>query len=644
MNRMKRLRASCLCFFTLALVTLLPLGAAPSFAAGLTADMVILNGKILTADNPDPSKFTTAQAAAIYDGKFIAVGTNDEILQYAGDKTQKIDVGGRTVLPGLVESHDHLYDYSNHFFPPGKPRFGETDPPLSWTKDKAEFLAQIRTLALKHKPGEWIITTTRGGEMGIIPELERGDVTRFDLDKVAPNNPIHIHWNVTVDGLLNTKALDPLLQKYPGIHGITRDAKGVPNGRVGGVANLTMWYEFWPQLPPEDIGPYYKMEMEEVAAQGITTFSSRLEPNHIAGYAWLNAKKEMPLRLAYTLETFARSENTESIASRLTGFQGGSGDHIWGAGGDTMWIIGVTPDSIDGTSGPAGSCVRKEYPREVPDFPMWRFQFYGPHGLCRLNDDAYHDIDVIRMAGKYGFRVSGMHVSGDLSLDQFLNEVEASSKLYPDIPGRRWSVDHCQVVHDDQVQRAAKLGVRFSCAPKYLYGGDKSGVGAMKVLYGETEAGNSVIPFKNMIKHGVRGVIELDEHAFHPFLAMQVAITRKDVNGKVWGPDERVSRQEALYMYTRWSSEYVLKENTLGSIEPRKAADLTVLNKDYLTVPEDDIGKLDPVLTVMGGKITYSDPAFASGAGLPTVGYQGPRTRWKRGVVEDAKKGYGGGE
>ena len=162
----------------------------------------------------------------------------------------------------------------------------------------------------------------------------------------------------------------------------------------------------------------------------------------------------------------------------------------------------------------------------------------------------------------------------------------------------------------------------------------------MKVLYGEEDAGNSVIPFKSMIDNGVRGVIELDEHAFHPFLALQVAITRKDVDGKVWGPNQRVSREEALYLYTRWSSEYVLKEKMLGSIEPHKAGDFIILNKDYLTVPEDEIGRIDPVLTVMGGKITYSDPQYAASQGLATVGYQGPRDRWKRGTEADKKRGF----
>jgi predicted amidohydrolase YtcJ len=120
-------------------------------------------------------------------------------------------------------------------------------------------------------------------------------------------------------------------------------------------------------------------------------------------------------------------------------------------------------------------------------------------------------------------------------------------------------------------------------------------------------------------------------------------INRKDVNGKVWGPDQALTRQEALYTYTRWSSEYLLKENFLGSIEPGKAADFIVLNRDYLTVPEDEIGRIDPVLTVMGGKFTYTDPDFATSMGFPQVGYRGSRTHWKRGVPGDARGSFTGG-
>jgi predicted amidohydrolase YtcJ len=219
--------------------------------------------------------------------------------------------------------------------------------------------------------------------------------------------------------------------------------------------------------------------------------------------------------------------------------------------------------------------------------------------------------------------------------------VEEASKQYPDLLERRWAVDHCQIVHADQIERAAKLHIMFSCSPTYLYGGDKGGVGAYKILYGEKEAGDSVIPFRGMIDHGVRAVVELDQHAFHPMLALQVMVSRKDINGKVWGAEQRVSREEALYAYTRLSAEYVLREKTMGSIEPKKLADVVVLNRDYLTVPEDEIGRLDPVLTVMDGKITYSQPEFASSQGLPVTGYQGDRSRWKRGTPADARIGYG---
>jgi len=302
----------------------------------------------------------------------------------------------------------------------------------------------------------------------------------------------------------------------------------------------------------------------------------------------------------------------------------------------------VTPDSLDATSGPGGSCVRKEYPREAPDFPLWRYRFYGPHGICRLKSDEYHDLDVVRMAAMHGFRISGVHVSGDRAIDDFFDEIEAASKQYPDLLDRRWSVDHCQIVHPDQVERAQKLHIMFSCAPKYLYSGEKGGVGAFKVLYGEKEAGDSVIPFRSMFDRGIRAVVELDEHGFHPFLAMQVMVNRKDMNGKVWGAEQRVSRQEALYAYTRWSSEYVLREDELGSIEPKKRADFVVLNRDFLTVPEDEIGRIDPVLTVMDGKITYSQPEFATPQGVPVVGFQGDRSRWKRGTPDDARRRGGG--
>ena len=148
----------CVRFVFLALLACFSAAERAAPADPLQADMVVYNGKILTADNPDPNNFRTALAVAILNGQFLVVGSNEEAMQYAGSKTQKIDLGGRMVLPGLVETHDHIYGAAAHFFPKGKPQVGSTIPPIFWT-NKADFLAQVRTAALSKKPGEWIITS-----------------------------------------------------------------------------------------------------------------------------------------------------------------------------------------------------------------------------------------------------------------------------------------------------------------------------------------------------------------------------------------------------------------------------------------------------------------------------------------------------
>ncbi|MBI2818995.1 MAG: amidohydrolase family protein [Acidobacteria bacterium] len=615
-------------------------------AAGLEAEMVIFNGKIVTVDSPDPNQFRIAQAAAIYGGKFIAVGTNEQALEYAGPTTQRIDLGGRTVLPGLVETHNHIMSYSSHFFPEDAVNVGRTDPPLRWTNEE-EFLAQLRTIALKKKPGEWIVTTIRGAFMGIAVPLQKGEVTRFDLDAVTPNNPVHIHWGVSDEGLVNTKALDLLLARYPDVIGLERDSQGVATGRTRGVANFVVQYEFWPQLAPQQLAPYYKKEMEEWLAMGLTTNSTRLAPEELAAYSWLNVRGEMPLRMGFTMDGAVNSPQPDALFSRLVGLQGGKGDTMWGLGDDMLWLIGFAPTfNIDHVPGVAGSCIEKEYPREAPNFPLWMHQFYGPHGLCRLKDPDYHDAAGLRAVAKYGLRHSAMHSGGDRGINQYLDLAEEVSKQYPEIAQQRWGIDHCRFLTEEHAQRAKKLNIIFSCGPKYVYAGDKGDIGAYAVIYGEEEAADFVVPLKRLISNGLRTTMQIDEHGFHPFLALEVAVNRKDTNGKVWGPQQRISRQEALYMYTRWSSQYVLREDLLGSIEPGKYADFLVLDRDYMTVPEDEIGQINPLLTVVGGKIAYSETEFATSHGLPVVGYRGPRDArdgWKRGVPADLQTGGGGG-
>ncbi len=613
----------------------------PMNSAGIDADLVIYNAKILTADNPDPNNFTTAQAAAIYGGKFVIVGSNEQAMAAAGPNTKKIDLGGRTVLPGLVDTHDHVYEYGSHFFPKGL-RPG-SEPPISYTS-KDEFISQIRTIALRTKPGAWIQTTPKGGEMGVIPQLHNGEVTRFDIDKVTPNNPFFMQWGSENFGMVNSKVLEMLLEKHPKVLGVGKDKKGVANGFLMREATRTVEFELTPDPAPEVLGTYYKMELDEVAAQGLTTVSSKLYADELSGYAWLRANNQLPIRFPYSLGAWGSSPDPDAEFARLLGMQGGTGKHIWGEGGDMMWIIGVYLGNIDHVPSIAGSCVSKPYPREAPDFPLWRFQLFGPNGQCPLTDPNFNHRQAFEAVAKYGFRSTAMHSGGDRGIDDYLDMVEGLIKKYPDILERRWAIDHCRFVNEAQAERARRMNIMFSCGPKYVYSGKKGDIGAFSILFGEQVAEDVVVPLRRLIDHGIRPVMQLDQHAFHPMLALQVAVNRKDMNGKVWGAQQRINRLEALYAYTRWSSEYVLAEDRIGSVEPNKFADFVVLNRDYLTTPEDEIGRIDILLNVVGGKIVYTNPEFATSMGLPQMGYRGPTDRWLRGIPGEGNRRGGGGE
>jgi hypothetical protein len=356
----------------------------------------------------------------------------------------------------------------------------------------------------------------------------------------------------------------------------------------------------------------------------------------------MERRGELPIRFAYTSEAVSRNANAEATFARIVGTQGGEGGNMWSTGNDMIWMIGVAAAfSIDSISGIGGACVRNPYPREAKAFPLWLHQFYGANGLCRLSDPNYDDAAGFMLAGKYGFRAVATHAEGDRGIDDYLALMEKIYAQYPHVAQQRWTLEHCPMLHGDQIQKAKKFGLMFSCGPFFMYGGIEGRTLLNK--NDEKEAADSMIPYRSLIDNGLRVVTQLDADARIPLTALQIVITRKDVNGNVLGPQQAINRNEALYTYTRWSSEFVLRENTMGSIEPKKVADFVVLDKDYLTVPEDEIGRINALLTVVGGKFAYTDPAFATSQGLPQVGFRGDRSRWQRGGPEDRNRGGGGG-
>ena len=230
---------------------LMLLGISRSAHAQIWADLVLYNGKILTADRPDPDRFTIAVAVAVFGDRFVGVGSSQEILKMAGPQTRRIDLEGKTVIPGRIDTHVHLQNYAARkylTFDEGGTRranLGMTDG-IVWT-NKEEGLAQLRTIALTRQPGEWAVVQPSFPADSEIAAILAAFPPQFvellplaELDRVPPNTPLVLSGYAYDDTLANSKALELLLEHFRDMPGIERDSDGKPTGRLTETASRTM--------------------------------------------------------------------------------------------------------------------------------------------------------------------------------------------------------------------------------------------------------------------------------------------------------------------------------------------------------------------------------------------------------------------
>ncbi len=540
------------------------------------ADTVFYNGKVVTADE----KFSIAQAVAVRDGKILKVGETEAVLPLAGPKTRKIDLQGKTVIPGIIDTHTHLHEYGlEHWGPEMNPKLSEV---LLVGRTKEDLLEQMKQHAAKRKPGEWL--RFRLKPRSVADEFV-DTLSRRDLDRATPHNPALAHATDT-RAIGNTPAIEALLRKYDAkVLNLPVDAKGEITGKLGGGISLIFYEEIIPKPKPEELAPIYLKELEEWAAGGVTTWSSSLGSEAISAFHYMDQRGMLPIRLAYTNEALFRDNlYAESAVNRF--------GNLIGYGTDYFWLIGISSGSTDASY--PGVCTTLEAKAEV-----------------KAREDCRLTLDNVRgraayAAVKAGLRIAGTHSAGDKATDVLLDIIEKASAeagmTVEQIRAKRHVIDHCTLnPRPEQIERAKKLGIIWSCAPKYL-------MRAHRVMrdYGEAPAHNWVVPVKSILDAGGRAVFEQDHHeGAQPFDNLAVLVTRKDKEGRVWGAKQAVDRKTALLMATRWAAEYVLREDRLGSLEPGKWADLVVLDKDYFTVAEDEIASVKSVLTMVGGKIVY---------------------------------------
>jgi predicted amidohydrolase YtcJ len=487
-------------------------------------------------------------------------------------------------------------------------------------------LNQISGIIQKYqiKPGEWIHFSNQLSFMGegnattvLQSKILMDELNRWELDKAAPYNPIIMSKGVPeYNGLLlNGVAMDILWKEYGDFikqNGrFWVDSSGRPNGHIESVATRLVMAKYEPQPTPETLAPLFRMTQELLVSMGETTISARYPAFRVAALKLLESRGQNIGRTAYGLEEpFGTITDPDSGLKRLQG--------VVGSGTDKLWIASITPSSVDGAGSRMCTNLKKEGTGAIDNlYPMGQCyqdtEFRGAAGRSAPIQKNYYQ-DWTLASAKYGIRYANTHMSGDRSVAAFFKMIEDAHAEFGPGSTKGWASDHCDLIHPEDVPRAAKLGVQFSCYPNAVNRANR-----VARQFGDKVAHTFIAPLKSMIDAGMHPTYE-GEGAPHVWSGLSSFITRKAQDGNVWGPQEKIDNATALKMATAWASEYVLKSDKLGSIETGKWADLVVLDKDFLAISGEEVANIQPQVTVFDGKIVFVHSQFAQEYNLRPAG------------------------
>ncbi len=557
------------------------------------ADMVFYNGKILTADD----QFTIVQAAAVRDGKFLARGSTSDILRLAGPQTRRIDLQGKTVVPGFIESHQHGWTAGTNLKdgPQGLVVFPSIQQGLERLRKEVE----------GQPPGKYL-------QFISVRNKFANNVTRWELDKVTPKNPVTISFS-TYEFNMNSLALKILLD-YLGTDdfpGVVKDPQtGQPNGLIRGLASGVFGYEVlaWPE-DREELKSKQLERLQGFPEDGVTMRIGRAPGSAISMIRDLWVEGKLPLRVRVTHEFLRDNPEPEKFLKRV--------GNLTGLGDDWFKIIGMITQQPDG--GAAAGAIQTS----MPKLRMAPKDNYGAYGQNRWAEHS-NAAQTVKLAARYGWKLSSIHSYGDQGTLLILKAAEEAARENGGaLPGAPWVIDHNYVGTEETIALMKKLNVIPSVLSWWRQGGgqyvisrygssaDREGQAgfmpemgsAMVYMYGADRLSDNWSMGRSYIEAGLRPVIEGGGE--NTLGDLETFITRKDGQGRVWAPQEKVTRKEALWMKTRWVAYISGDEDKLGSIEEGKLADLVVLGGDYLAVPEEEISDLPILMTVVGGKIMY---------------------------------------
>jgi hypothetical protein len=532
------------------------------------ADLVVRNAKVYTVEESAPR----AEAFAVRDGRFIAVGTSDTIAGLIGKGTEVYDAGGRTVVPGFIDCHLH---------PEGETLLYEV---LVGNPAEVEFvtidsiLAKLRERAAKTPPGEWVQgffyddTKVKDGRL----------ITRADLDRASTDHPVVVYHRGGHTSFFNSKAFElaGITRATPNPFGGTfdRDASGELNGRVTDNAqDVFAKVGKWPQYSDAEKFARAKAGMAHISKQfarfGLTTVHH--EGGDFSALMQVRDDGQLMHRVSY------EADQAMLDAMIANGWRTGFGDE---------WIrLGATSEhTVDGSFSERTMGIRAGYPGRKPPY-------HGNITTTQADLDAW--VERVWRAGIQ----PNCHTNGDIAIGMYLSSLERAQKLFPrrDV---RPKFTHATLADDALIARMKALDAVPALFTSYAYyNPDKF------KFYGEALM-RHIMPYRSYLDAGIRaaGGCDFPPGPFSPLMGIQGMVTRTGWNGETWGANQRISVADALRVYT-WNGAYNSHEEHLkGSIAPGKLADFAVLSDDPHSVDPGKIKDIRIVRTVTGGRTTYT--------------------------------------
>jgi hypothetical protein len=537
------------------------------------ADLILENGRIATGDARAPR----VEAVAIQDGRFSAVGSARDVMAQRGPATQVIDLGGRTVIPGLIDSHIHLIRGGLNY-----------NLELRWdgVPSLADALRRLREQALRTPPPHWVRVVGGWTEFQF---AERRMPTLDEINAAAPDTPVFILYLYGL-AMLNGAALRAVgyTRDTPDPPGgeIQRDKHGNPTGLLLAKPNALILYATLakgPKLSYEDQRNSSRHFMRELNRLGLTSVIDagggfQNYPDDYRVIEDLHAQGQLTLRIAYNLFTQRPRQELDDFQTWTNIARPGQGDAFYRLNGAGEMLVFSAADF-------------ENFLEPRPDL--------APSLEGELEAVVHHLVE-----NRWPFR---LHATYDESITRFLDVFEKVNRAAP-FQGLRWWFDHAETISPRNLERTRALGGGIAIQDRMAFQGEH-----FIARHGSAAAAHAP-PIRRMLEMGIpvgAGTDATRVASYNPWVSLYWLVTGKTVGGTALYPEaNRVSREEALALYTAGSAWFSGEERDKGTIATGQLADLAALSADYFSVPEEEIKRIESVLTLVGGKIVHGAGSF----------------------------------